>query len=870
MHAPRPYGLFYRGDELDGEDRQAVESLARTVSNLKTVAGLPAFKRVITLPSGRVATALDMGGVFKILVSDKYAAPDFEPDGLVHDYVPMLFSGAVENGLPKRGDGVPLRLTEMCRRRLVAYQPDPKTRPLPPKRAALRRFEIAYPLHLRHLALKNAGIFSDTQYFKMRPGWHSGTMAEVVQTVAGYGRQDFAELPDKGLERAVMVLPDKVASKVRAEMGKARLPAYTGFPNAAGQLAYSYVHGLTDAVGFDAERGAWLLRVGRNGVFAMPLPLIPATATQAFRRYVEQVGDSELLYLLDRFGGMPSGETFPQGADFEAWRRAGCIIKICDCADFYNFSPMYEAGGWSFNEYASEGFNTCFEYDGRGVMMAYGYKLRLKLAPVRQGGWLDDGRDKLSPQERRALDGYLSAILAQFGNDAAGLAVRYKLRRVPVADILRRAAAMVSVGAEKEYWDNLTLPPIAAHSGNMARVSAGAVYHDSRYVKALPALKFPTLDAQGCASLLHDMGDYIKNGGKPLLCDTVVFGCYVHNRLEVIKYFYDERTFVRETESTFEEPMIVGQWEKTETVGESGLMGRFYTTSFDDRAEAAPQLIYTKVTGRDLGYGQPLYATPGIFDRVGQVVRSRYYSTTTETDVKGGFSLATAVCVPVFARDCVHYAYADGTGSRSWTLKSVLNSMADPYSYQMWTHDDIWHFRGTTKAGNKGDPPPRDGKPVYVDSELYQPTEFSDYADSGPWMGTVTDITGIVGRYTARGSDKQVGGALVGGEAPRFKPRLEKKQWDGERKGKVCVAVRHADAQTVHRELPHPWFFDVSPVMSGGSLSYFFRDAAANYCGQAAYANINEFKPDGRRYAWGVCSVADVREASFLIGVVNE
>jgi hypothetical protein len=42
----------------------------------------------------------------------------------------------------------------------------------------------------------------------------------------------------------------------------------------------------------------------------MPLPMIPATMTSEFKEYIEQVDDQELIKIVDRFGGLPSGETF--------------------------------------------------------------------------------------------------------------------------------------------------------------------------------------------------------------------------------------------------------------------------------------------------------------------------------------------------------------------------------------------------------------------------------------------------------------------------------------------------------------------------------------------------------------------------------
>jgi len=53
----------------------------------------------------------------------------------------------------------------------------------------------------------------------------------------------------------------------------------------------------------------------------MPLPLIPATTTKTFRSWMGaeedwSVDDPEITAILERFGGIPSGETMPRGDDF--------------------------------------------------------------------------------------------------------------------------------------------------------------------------------------------------------------------------------------------------------------------------------------------------------------------------------------------------------------------------------------------------------------------------------------------------------------------------------------------------------------------------------------------------------------------------
>ncbi|HCR1482270.1 TPA: hypothetical protein ONA82_006617, partial [Pseudomonas aeruginosa] len=353
MYSPRPYGRFAEDAELSADDAAAVERLARNLTNFKQASELASLKRVADLPSGRQAVAIDMGGVFRILVLEQHELPQFRFDGVAQTNIPMLFSGVITRAqVLTDGQGVGIRLTEQARRRLVAY--DPKAA-LPPKDVALQRFVIKYEPRFQYFEPREQGIYTFTQYVKQRPTWYSGAMAEVMQVAGGYGRQVMAELPEDDLERARMLIPERYMHRIRQEVGNVRLPAYTGFPDEQGQFKCDYLASRCNAVAFDAGNSPWLLQINARGVYAMPLPVVPATTTEAFRDYVLDVGDDELLKLLDRFGGMPTGEGFPQPEqEFEAWRRAGVIVKVCDTADFYNFEAMYAACGWAVNSRGTE------------------------------------------------------------------------------------------------------------------------------------------------------------------------------------------------------------------------------------------------------------------------------------------------------------------------------------------------------------------------------------------------------------------------------------------------------------------------------------------------------------------------------------
>ncbi|MCK1106320.1 hypothetical protein, partial [Pseudomonas aeruginosa] len=710
MYSPRPYGRFAEDAELSADDAAAVERLARNLTNFKQASDLANLKRVADLPSGRQAVAIDMGGVFRILVLEQHELPQFRFDGVAQTNIPMLFSGVITRAqVLTDGQGVGIRLTEQARRRLVAY--DPKAA-LPPKDVALQRFVIKYEPRFQYFEPREQGIYTFTQYVKQRPTWYSGAMAEVMQVVGGYGRQRLEDLPENDLERARMLVPERYMALVREQLGNVRLPGYSGFPDEAGQFKCEYAAFRCHGVAFDSSNSPWLLQIDGRGVYAMPLPVVPATTTDAFRRYMEEVGDDEILRLLDRFGGMPSGEGFPPtGSEFEAWRRAGVIIKVCDPADFYSANPMYTACGWAMNSRGTEGFNTCWGYDDTGLMRVHAYKMRLSLAPAKNQGRIENEWQFDDEEQRAKLNAYLSKVYSALSaGGARELAIMYKVRRVPVAQILARAA--IEAGNDLEYWENLELPPIAQHQGHISRVASGPFYWPSKVEKSCTRLKFPELTAQGCESFVHVSPDYF---GAPVQCDTVIFGCYVQDQLRVIKYFYDERKFKKEATSSFEDIMIVGQWEQIETFGLSGLMGFFYTTDFDDRQEQPAITVQTNIVGTDMGYGNPAYSTPPTLWCVGGVSRSRYYMHRTTVDTTETFTLDVAALVPVFERDCMLYAYQDHTGGRSSHEETTQGSVPDPTSYELWCYDDIWHWMGQTRNGNRGDPPSKDGVPVYVD-----------------------------------------------------------------------------------------------------------------------------------------------------------
>lgn len=863
MHQPRPHGLLAVGGEPTDDDSTEIALLARRLTNLKTLSGVDSLRMVRTLPDGGYVIAQDMGSTFRCITHKPESPPPPPPfDGVATDYVPMLFSGVVTKAVLQPGEGLGMQLTQQARRRIAGYDPE---KPLPPDRVSLQRFRIDYHTMFQELKPETFSGILYTQYAAQRPTWYSGAMAEVMQIVGGYGRQVMEELPDNEIERARFVLPDEVRKKALLEIGNVRLPGYTGLPDSKGQFRCDYKFNNTNGVSFDSGGRPWLLKISASGVWAMPLPLVPATTTPAFREYIEKVGDQEILDILDRFGGMPSGESFPiLEKDFEAWRRAGVIIKVCDTADFYSHIMYSSACGWSFNSRGTEGYNTCYDYyDDEGLGYGLTYKVVIRLGPADGDGKLPTSFDRDDSEQSRRMDQYLSAVYrALAANDAKSLAIKYKLRRVEVREILSRYESLArgaDVQAEVEYWDRKELDPIAKHSGVVKEVSRGYLYHGAKFMFQ-PQIKFPEPFMRGCVS--HDFLPLINGRYKKSYpnCDTIMFAYYVGDDLKVVKYFRDGREYQREIEDDYEDCMIVGSWTRTISNSSTSLLGHFYTTDLDERKPVTPSETVIKTVGKDLGYDHtPRFAFDAPFWKPGTMWRNRYFSQETVTTTTEGHSLTIGVCVPYLNRNALLHALKESTSGATKTEAGSLKYVTDPTRYRYWTYDFVMHWAGGLPVMN-GKPYPKDGNPVWVEMEEYNPFPCSDFADQGPWIPALpADYTWLV--HPQRNVWQMSGG----GGAPSYQPYVRTEQGKGSEKGSLKVSILESE-QLVHSDVPQTMYFLGSPDPYVG---VFYRDAARVTFGQAVYANVSENVGERRKY-WGYTALADHKSAHHFIGVINE
>lgn len=850
MHAGKPYGLHVVGQDLTDKDQSFISATALRFANLKKIRNIETLKLVYELPDGGSFIIQDAGGNFRVIAHKPlYKEPVITFDGRASTKIPMLFSGAVASyGLIKEGSGLRLKLTKQTSKRLVLYGKQEG-----PTDVELLRFACKYgPRFQEFMPERPVAGLNYTQYMKQRPTWYSGAMSEVMQIVGGYGKQKIEDLPDDPIERAVFELPQKRQEAIAEQLKSIRLPCYTGLPNKDGQFQYDYKFFQTDLVSFDVNNKPWLIRISSAGVWAMPLPVVPATTTEVFRAYIEEVGDDEILAILDRFGGMPSGEGMPTSSSaFYAWVRAGVIIKVCDTKEFYQNLGYSSAMGWTSNSNGTEVANTCYDLDyTTGKITARAYKIKLELGAADNIGWVTS-RTSSSIGDVLSINKYLQFIYELITeNTPTNIAIKYKINKTPLSDIQARAMGSYNE-SEVDYWNNLELPPIAVHKGSLTKIDEGVYFRSA-------GVKVPEPMLGGCISIPAPLPIVSDRTGKK---DTTVLIYYIEDSIKTVKLFVDDRIQTKKIETNFEDYMYSGQWYKRELIGDAYIVGDVYTSDIDDRFIAAPTEIETNIAGVDLGYGGAILQMDFYFWRTGNLSRYKYYTTETTTRTLYSRSMALATAIPYLCRNMLIYAKTDRSEKETTVKELKLGQILDPYTYRIWSDNESMLMFGGLEVQN-GTPYPVDGKPVYAEIKEYRPNEANAWADSGDWVGSLpADIAPLLYDYS-----KVIWAFRAAPPPPpvnEYKRTSETKS--NEEKELKCQLYERVDK--VRKGYHSSLYYDSLPDEYMNTLDI---DACKVLFGSKRYANISEVTETGNRKQWGESLLVDNKSAHHFIGVINE
>lgn len=856
----KPFGVFQTpgSKELSEEDMGAVTKFVSRADNVREQGGLEAIRMVRSLPGGGVALILIHGDVRRVIVRhpDDVLKTEGESDfeASVSTSVPMLFSGRVTKARVPFGEKVQIRLTDITRRRLVSFDP---VKGKGPGTVELHKLTVPVPNRFDEFS-SDLDPWFRSQYLGVRPTWYSGAMAQLMQVLGGYGRQLNAdEIPkgqDSSWELAQVVLPHGVLAKGRVELQKrGLLPGYRGTPPKNGQLQYDYKYNQCHAVAFGSDRKPWLLQIDRSGVKAMPLPMIPMTTTEAYREWVEEVGDSEVSWVLDRFGGLPSGEPFPTGKELEAWRKAGVVLDVCDTADFYDHIAYSSAAGWAFNLSGTEGYNTCYDYDdGEGLAYGLMYSMRINIGPMAESRRREN--ELLEAGEQNLVNEYLASIYHPAQGDLEnGSAVRFKLSKFPLTQLLKFAT---EGGKGYDYWLNYEAEPLALADGKVALTNKGWLNHGTNSEYG-PQLKLPEPLLGYCVSF--DFRPLINGVGKSPKCDTPMWAYYIEDDLVVASYFNDSRRAEKRVIDDFTDCMIVGSWERVEEHNPAGVQGNFYSSDVDERVERSERVTTTKIKGEDKGYDHtPFFGFDAPFWKPGSMWRFRYFTHLTNVETEGGRTKDIGLCVPYFTRSALLTA-ARGSSVTESSLETLeLGSVQDPHTYRYWTYDFVFHWAGRLEV-MRGSPFPKNGSPVWVEFERVSQGRCSDWADEGSWVeGFPQDYTWLVH------PEQNVWYMSGGGGPPSVKEYAVRSPSTVNHEGHIMFSMLIPPTRL--NIMPHDHYFRDSPDKMGAT---FYRDACQITAGERLYHNVSE-PPTGPRTKWGYTSLADHESAHIFIGVINE
>lgn len=647
--------------------------------------------------------------------------------------IPDFLSGAIQNGFI---EDVPADPPRAAFKTLADFHPTGS--------CAVRYKLLAGYQSVRRLAVEPYSVYAGdlgnptegsprtySQYTRLKPTMFSGTMRAVVQVLMGFGRGTLRN------GRTVSIYDQKPA--VDPLRHRPTITRYNrdvlrdGF-----QVRYDWRFTRTHGITYAADGRPWLVEIGIvQGVLAMPLPLNAASTVLAFRRRLEKAIDMEALAVLDRFGGFPTGESFPPSEQIEAWIRAGRILRLAthdDLAPFYAHTAYSQAMGWAFNLRGDEAHNTGWRYGDDDVQRGVHYMLPLTIGATRSVARAGD------------VGGLTRSFRALPTSDARDAAI-WKLDRLSVDQLARANDELDRYGAEDAltYVDSLVLEPIAFGSSHLSQVSEGALWFPPRAKQETGTVaRWP--DADLGLLVAHSMKPASSAAPEPKRCDTTIHVFFAGDELKWVKFFREVETTPGTSTDDFDACMYIGQWAQHVDGGQIGIPAMFYTNDLDDREELAESTTDMSVRGVDLGYCRIVANDDIINPSQGSASRVKRFRLTTDTRTVTSSGKGTGIAVPFYDREAVFYAVQKTSEASSHSVSTGDRELADPW-FCNYKRNFPGYYGSYTGSGTASDP----WRPLRLqDVNGYGPNEFRtanpnspqyddsnacrDMADSGPWV----------------------------------------------------------------------------------------------------------------------------------------
>lgn len=708
----RPVSIAIEGDkELGLTYLPEAQQLLYKLRAQMQPGGIATCRAYMELPDGAYAYAISAMGIeaIRIVAGDGAGTQLYEvPPKREPDFVSGVVVGGFIGGNSNN--------TGQVMRSFIATT----------KAAQLHGLSAGTPEDSKRLAVNINSDLGDTDKYAqcgiIKPTMYSGAMKEVVQALLGFGRQNRVSIYEReNKKRYTTIKSEALNAPINKPTQYEASVAANGL-----QIIYDYRFYRTHGICWATDGTPWLIEISQNkGVIAMPLPLHESTTTVKFREKLTRMGDDDGIRLLDRFGGFPTGEAFPVGAEaLESSIRAGIVLRLLPkeaMQPFYRHTAYSSSMGWAFNQRGSEAHNTGYRYESDDVQRGVHYCVALSIG----------GSATVAPI--KAVDPVVALVRAKAGE--LGIKATVLLKK---ANRLNASQANDVMRAERErkqgiaYLDALTLTPLATATASLSLSAEGKIHWSSL---RSPQIKFhePLLGYL----LSHDMRPLAPSPSVDQ--DTTMHVFFKGDELKVCKFFHraNQGGVPDIVTSDEEECMYVGTWTTTTETGRA-VPSMFYTTDFDDRDEVGGSLRITKTVGRDLGYTSCQYGDNPANLRQGFMFRTKTFRMLTTDRLRVGFVRKAAIAVPEGIREAYYYVRLDYAESERITTGMSYKSLIDPFSYETWRN---FYDTGRPHPAGCGAVSKRT-----VWRELYDEALCSDLANAGSWSEACDDAESM--RYT--------------------------------------------------------------------------------------------------------------------------
>lgn len=672
--------------ELEGDQERALalipegKALLYRVQEIKRRANVPVYAQTKRIDEDSFVYALSTETINLIRISvapdgPKQEDPDFEVPVVEAEIPPAVAPINMLSGLILRGH---INDAETPNR-LLTYYPTPATR---------RRHGLSMGGQpSRRLAVEPHSSFSDlrnnsesqrpiySQYTRLRPTMYSGKMQAVVQTLMGLGRLPDPVLNDM-LDRGV---PRTYVEEIRTQ---------------GVQIRYDYKYERTHGISVADDGRLWLIEISMTrGVLAMPLPIIPGSDTEGFRRQFEDPEDRDILAVLEVLGCIPTGQSFP--ARFEdlapllASGEVQRLLEPSELSEFFRAQAYSSVIGWAFSGDGREAHNTGFYYDDVGYQRGVWWELRIRIGPSLPNWRPNAGmgpRANATASARERGNGYL-----------------YSEKFLPPTN-------------PRCYLPFKTNVP-----------GMGLVSHAAQPMGVLPAPR----------------------------CDTVVFVAFINDELHTVSFYRGSREDLfdeREDDAPPDGCYYSGSWTTVRRSGSRTFPPMMYSNREDQRQVAQDRVVTDTYESRDRGPLPGRWSTDILYPQYAHVSRARLFEYESTRSVRSDEQYICSVSLPEFVREGYYMAYGESATTEVTSRTVGYNALMDPNRALAWRclgagmyrHPGFPTADPATCGGNcsslAGPGWPRvhgENRAIF----LYRVGgECADYADGGQWLSLCENV----------------------------------------------------------------------------------------------------------------------------------